>query len=276
MSGRNASPPPRVRLPIAFDASALLAEATAFAAADWSAHFNAAYHNGGWSGITLRGVTDDPKRLYVGPSPSNDAATQTGVDTPALAACPRIAAALDAFRCPVRAVRLLRLAPGGVIDEHRDPDLSFADGAARVHIPLATGAAVEFYVDNERVVMAPGECWYLDLSLPHRVHNRGSAARIHVVLDLGVNDWLRAQIAAGDCPARTTAAPSGAEEFARFRERVFADAGLAARLRAPTRDDDFVAATVAEGAAAGCAFDGTDVRAAMAAAQRAWISQWLV
>jgi hypothetical protein len=38
--------------------------------------------------------------------------------------------------------------------------------------------------------MKPGEAWYLRLSDPHAVANRGSSDRVHLVLDLVVNDWL--------------------------------------------------------------------------------------
>ena len=136
-------------------------------------------------------------------------------DTPLLARCPAIAAGLGRFECPLRAVRLLRLAPGAVIREHRDDDLRFEAGEARLHVPLATDPAVEFYVDGARVAMEPGECWYLDLSRPHRVSNRGSSPRIHLVVDCQVNDWLAAQVAAGDRPARP-AAPTGAERASRL------------------------------------------------------------
>ena len=273
------TPPPRVRLPVRFDAAALLAEARALPEATWSAHFNASYHNGQWHGVALRGRSDDPTRLYVGPAPGtqvSDEAARATVDTPVLGHCPRLAEVLAFFRCPVRSARLLRLGPGGVIDEHCDYDLSYAHGDVRVHVVLGTGPAVEFYVDGERVAMSAGECWYLDLARPHRVVNRGSDDRIHLVLDLGVDDWLRGLIAAGDTPARLVMAGGGAAEFERFRDRVFADADLAARLRAETRRDAFVALAVALGHADGYDFDASDVTAAMAAGQRRWIEQWLV
>jgi hypothetical protein len=38
--------------------------------------------------------------------------------------------------------------------------------------------------------MAPGSAWYLRLSDPHRVANRGTSDRVHLVVDLAVNDWL--------------------------------------------------------------------------------------
>ena len=46
--------------------------------------------------------------------------------------------------------------------------------------------------------MGAGEAWYLDLNRPHRVENEGTVARVHLVLDLLVNDWLEEIVAAGD------------------------------------------------------------------------------
>jgi quercetin dioxygenase-like cupin family protein len=266
-------PPSSVRLPLRFDAAALAAEAQSLAAETWRAHFNAPYHNGGWTGIALRGRSADPATLYVGAL--GGGAADPPVETPVLRQCPALAEALATLQCPVRTARLLRLAPGGVIDEHRDHDLSFTQGDVRLHIVLTTDPRVEFYVDGERVVMAPGECWYLDLSRPHRVANRSPTQRIHLVVDVGVDDWLRGQIAAGDQPEHD-AVEGGADAFARFRERVLADPSLAARLRGEPDRAAFVALTVALGRAAGCEFDAAEVRAAMAAGQRRWIEQWLV
>jgi hypothetical protein len=66
---------------------------------------------------------------------------------------------------------------------------------ARVHIPITTNEAVEFELNRRRVVMAPGSAWYLRLSDPHRVANRGASDRVHLVVDLVVNDWLRGMLA---------------------------------------------------------------------------------
>jgi hypothetical protein len=50
---------------------------------------------------------------------------------------------------------------------------------------------VEFVLNQVRVIMNEGECWYLNLNEPHHVTNRGAADRIHLVVDCVVNDWLR-------------------------------------------------------------------------------------
>jgi mannose-6-phosphate isomerase-like protein (cupin superfamily) len=262
---------PYARLPLAFDVAPLLADVAALAGDRWVVHFNESYHDGGWQGVALRAVGGDAGRLHSG---AHEAASVA--DTGLMRACPGIAAALGRLRCPLRAVRLLRLAAGSTIREHRDEDLRFEDGEARLHIPLVTSPAVEFYVDGERLLMEPGECWYIDFSRPHRVQNRGDRERIHLVVDCGVNEWLAAQISAGTDVECRVAERSGAEAFAAFREHVFGDSELQEQLRALADPASFVARTVALGAVHGFAFGEEDVRSAMAQGQRAWISQWIL
>jgi quercetin dioxygenase-like cupin family protein len=112
-------------------------------------------------------------------------------DTPMLQACPYFRKVLDAFECPLRAVRLMRLTPGSRIKEHADLELSVEEGTARIHIPVVTNPGVEFYLNGSRIVMAAGSAWYLRLSDPHRVHNNGDGDRVHMVIDAVANDWLR-------------------------------------------------------------------------------------
>ncbi|HEX7277471.1 MAG TPA: aspartyl/asparaginyl beta-hydroxylase domain-containing protein [Acidimicrobiales bacterium] len=176
----------RARLPLRFDASALLADARALPADDWVPHFNTAYYEGDWSGAALRSVGGAARQLYPDP-----AAVTPYADTPLLARCPAAAGALRTFRCPLLAVRFLRLGPGSRIREHRDYNLGFDDGEVRIHVPLSTGPGVEFLHDGERVDMAEGEAWYLDLNLRHSVVNGGEQPRIHLVIDCIVDEWLR-------------------------------------------------------------------------------------
>jgi quercetin dioxygenase-like cupin family protein len=108
---------------------------------------------------------------------------------------PAMAAVIAAFECPVLSVRLMRLAPGSVIKEHRDHDLDAEEGVARIHVPVVTNAAVDFRLNGTRVDMAPGEVWYLRLADPHSVINGGDSARVHLVLDMIVDAWLARQLA---------------------------------------------------------------------------------
>jgi hypothetical protein len=97
---------------------------------------------------------------------------------------------LGAFECPLQAVRLMRLAPGSVIKEHSDLELSFEEGTVRLHIPVSTNDGVDFRLNGLRCTMPAGSCWYLRLSDRHSVANRGKSDRVHMVIDALVNDWL--------------------------------------------------------------------------------------
>lgn len=116
---------------------------------------------------------------------------QAFANTPLMEACLAIKKLIDDFHCPIMAVRLMNLRAGSVIKEHRDHDLAFEKGEARLHFPIFTNPAVAFYVSGERVVMQEGECWYVNVNLPHKVANHGKEDRIHLVVDCLVNDWLK-------------------------------------------------------------------------------------
>lgn len=183
--------PDRVRLPRHFPAAPLAADIAALERGDWTEHFVKENYEGEWSVLPLRAsaaARHPIQMIYSAPDATDY------VDTPWRARMPAISAVIDAFRAPVQAVRLMRLAAGSVIREHRDFDLDAADGAARIHVPIVTNPDVDFRLNGERVIMAPGEAWYLRLADPHSVANRGAAARIHLVIDLLVNDWLLGQL----------------------------------------------------------------------------------
>ena len=177
------------RLPFTFDAAALKSDLERIGPREWVPHFNPQYYEGVWSGVALRSTGGHTGQLYADPSKSKSYA-----DTPALAKCRHIREALGAFECPLETVRLLKLAPGSRIREHSDFNLGERFGVVRVHVPVLTNPAVEFSLGGESVLMREGESWYLDLSLPHRVDNRGTTDRVHLVVDCVVNDWVRSII----------------------------------------------------------------------------------
>ena len=179
--------PDRLRLPLDFDPARLAADMEAIAGAGWISHFVTQNYEGAWSVLPLRaqaGARHPIQMIY-----SNPAATAFE-DTPLLAEAPYFRAVLAGFACPLQAVRLMRLAPGSTIKEHRDHDLRYEDGTVRLHIPVVTNPAVDFRLNGIRCVMAAGTCWYLRLSDPHSVSNRGPADRVHLVIDAAVNGWL--------------------------------------------------------------------------------------
>jgi quercetin dioxygenase-like cupin family protein len=178
--------PDRLRLPFTFD-TVRLAENLANLGGKWTPHYVPQNYSGDWGVIPLRaphGETHPIRMIY--PDPMQ----RTYVDTAALQATPYFREVLSSFTTTMYAARLMRLASGSVIKEHTDAGLEFEEGVARVHIPVLTNPDVEFYLNGARVVMEAGSCWYLRLSNPHRVVNRGKTDRVHLVIDLKVNGWL--------------------------------------------------------------------------------------
>lgn len=187
--------PDRIRLPLAFDAEGLRCDLAAVTGEHWQEHFVRQNYEGDWNAMPLRspaGETHPIRKIYSDPS-----ATEF-VDEPLLDRTPHFRAVLDALRCPLQSVRLMRLAPGSEIKTHADHDLGAEQGKARLHVPITTGPGVEFRLNNRPVAMAPGELWYLRLSDPHGVTNRGDADRVHLVIDALMNEWLHAQLTQGE------------------------------------------------------------------------------
>jgi mannose-6-phosphate isomerase-like protein (cupin superfamily) len=116
------------------------------------------------------------------------------VDTPLLVRCEYFRRVLGTFQCPLQSARLMKLAPNSAIKVHTDHELAAERGTVRLHIPVTTNADVNFELNGTRVEMREGECWYLRLSDPHAVSNRGASDRVHLVLDALVNPWLLDQL----------------------------------------------------------------------------------
>jgi hypothetical protein len=181
------------RLALAIDLPSLQSDVARLPGA-WMPHFQKVHYEGEWTMLALRSIDGRadqglPFALDGGSGPAHY------LDTPLLAACPAIARFIASLGCPVMSARLLNLRRGATIKSHRDADLAFESGEARLHLPIVTNPGVEFFVEDERIVMDAGTCWYINANLTHRVANRGDADRIHLVVDCGVDDWLRDQFA---------------------------------------------------------------------------------
>jgi hypothetical protein len=257
-------PPKAARLPLDFAPAGLQADLATLGSGEWLAHFNTGYFTGDWSGVALRAIEGSANPMYADPSRSDFA------DTALLQHCEHIRAVVESFQCPLRSVRLLRLTPGSVIREHRDYDLGYDAGEIRIHIPVITNPGVEFYLDNRRILMGEGECWYLDLNLPHRVQNLGNTDRVHLVIDCQLNDWLRELISRGTvCEGTESGYPP-------FHKEVLGDTALQEELASITDTKALIARTVELGRDRGFHFQTGDVEAALQAARRAWTERWIL
>jgi hypothetical protein len=170
------------RLPFNFIEQRLLDDLAVCMKDAWPQHFNQHDFEGDWSSIALRSASGNATDIVSHPG------TQY-FDTPLLERCPCFRELISRFHCPLETVRLLRLAPGSIIKEHRDMGASYMDGVLRIHVPVTTNPGVIFIVGGETIRMLPGECWYADFSLPHSVRNDGSSSRVHLVIDALRNSW---------------------------------------------------------------------------------------
>lgn len=144
------------------------------------------HHVGGWRAIGLISANGDPfeDRPLIG---------EPYLETPALEMAPYIKEILDSFECEKMRVRVSKLNPGKHIYWHCDNETIDGNwvGTARFHIPIVTNEETQFQISHENINWAPGEFWYGDFSFPHRVYNGGKESRIHLVIDLVIDDKVR-------------------------------------------------------------------------------------
>ena len=218
-----------LKFPFQFDPERLKLDLRTVSPEDWAPHYNQGDYGGDWRGAALRAIAGSSHNLNAG-----IAEDASFADAPLLARCPYFREALSVFECPLKAVRLLSLAPGSFIREHTDNALDYEDGEIRIHIPIRTNPGVEFYVSGERLQLDEGGCYYVNVNLPHRVNNRGAADRIHLVIDAEVNEWVHALFRRGAAEAwHIPRSPLPPRSFDEFRSVVLETSALreAARHR---------------------------------------------
>ncbi len=173
------------RLNLPFDTRHLPDDLQFLLQKDWKQHLNTSHFEGDWMILAL--VAPGGKNISVADALQGESYHPT----PLLSLCPAIAAFLKQFKCPLKAVRLMKLNAGAKIKRHKDQDLAYELGEARIHVPLQTNRQVRFLLDNDLIPMMTGECWYINANLYHSVDNEGTTDRIHLVIDCEVNDWLK-------------------------------------------------------------------------------------
>lgn len=198
---------PLLRLPLAFDAAALAAEVAALPDEAWRPHPNKFPGNEGVPLVSPRGEVTDSVAGPMAP-------------TGALRACPYIMDVMARIGAVWGRSRLMRLAPGAMVPPHIDTNYYWRTHL-RLHIPVTTNPDVTFTCGGESVHMAAGECWVFDTWQPHRVVNKGSETRVHLVLDTvgGEDLWTLIERArAGDGPASAIAPDAGDPDRLRFEQ----------------------------------------------------------
>lgn len=166
--------------------------AAAMAAAPWIAKPERGKYMK-WSALPLHGLRGDVSAetvdLHVIPEGAGDCAM-----TPIGEACGYVAELLNGFAAARLRVRFMCLAAGGRIGRHRDRAYGWTLPVLRLHVPVVTDDSVEFILNDQRIVMRPGELWYLDTTRDHEVVNLGANDRVHLVIDLVNGPEIRAQL----------------------------------------------------------------------------------
>ena len=159
-----------------------------------------------WSALSLRGYSSDPA-FITKPSEMNDKWKEEHTDqifemqdTPLYETFPEVKELLKEFDSEIHRVRFMKLNPGGgELERHTDQVDSDSGGSigklARLHFPIKTNPDVKFTVWNlnaepKTVNMNIGECWFLDTRKPHKAINGGTEERIHLVVDVLVNEQI--------------------------------------------------------------------------------------
>lgn len=181
----------RIKLPFSFDAKKMVSEFEALECGYFE------YYNV----IPLRAPSHIVNPTLPFPPPAEDYADGSWTDwsdTGDLKKSSYLMSIVDTFRkhTKVTLVRLLRLAPGAIVQEHTDPTLALEieKSVIRLTIPVFGNDKVEFFLNGTTVPMKPGECWYLKLTDPHRITNLGETERINLTIDIIPNDWVRRMI----------------------------------------------------------------------------------
>jgi len=172
-----------LKMPFLFEEELLAEDLETCLKAQWKEHFNGNDYSGSWNAIALRSQSGKADDIH---------AHESGLpfeDTSLLSECAYFTKILSEMKFEKQTVRLLRLAPGSVIKEHRDNGLGYRFGEFRLHVPVQTESTVEFIVGGKNIPMKEGECWYADFDLPHSVRNDSDKARVHLVIDGKRNAW---------------------------------------------------------------------------------------
>ncbi|MEO7386760.1 MAG: aspartyl/asparaginyl beta-hydroxylase domain-containing protein [Gammaproteobacteria bacterium] len=146
------------------------------------------YHDGSWQVINLIYANGELAYRHEGAFGFGDLPP---AKTEVLDRCPYFDEVLASLPGKVKMARLSALPTNGRILRHYDPIESIDFNNVRIHIPIRTSRKVIFYLGYRRRRWEEGEVWYGDFTFPHSVYNRSPLTRVHIIVDLELNDHLK-------------------------------------------------------------------------------------
>ncbi|KIX22890.1 aspartyl beta-hydroxylase [Flavobacterium sp. 316] len=173
-----------IKFPITFNIERLQKDVQKILSKKWINHYNTNDYTGNWSSISLYSEGGKSENIN-----AYNKGTEKVTYTEIIESCDYFKEIIDQFLFEKTTVRLLRLAVGAEIKPHVDNCLGYEDNCFRIHIPIITNKDVIFILDNQRLIMNEGECWYINANFTHSVVNHGKEDRIHLVIDGIRNEW---------------------------------------------------------------------------------------
>ncbi|MBD6620285.1 aspartyl/asparaginyl beta-hydroxylase domain-containing protein [Komarekiella sp. 'clone 1'] len=143
------------------------------------------FHDGKWKGLSLKSQGGRWDKSDPG-GPGLEPFEETAI----LKHTPYFKEIIDSLKCHKRSIRLSLLPAGASIQEHCDTYHDFKYGQIRLHIPLVTHEDVVIVIDGDRCKWEAGQLWYGNFAKPHWVMNNSSLDRIHLIIDVCINDFV--------------------------------------------------------------------------------------
>ena len=148
-----------------------------------------------WKAISIKGFSQDP----LGISKPNVLGVGSGgnlQETPLVDRL-QIRSILAKIPAMTERVRLMKLEAGTKISKHTDKvdkDIK-SRKIIRLHVPVITDDQIKMISwlekdDPTEFKMKKGECWWLDVSKAHSVLNESDVDRVHLVIDVFVNNYI--------------------------------------------------------------------------------------
>ena len=148
-----------------------------------------------WKAISIKGFSQDPLVI----SKPNVLGVGSGgnlQETPLVDRL-QIRSILEKIPAMTERVRLMKLEAGTKISKHTDKvdkDIK-SRKIIRLHVPVITDDQIKMisWLEKDNPTefkMKKGECWWLDVSKAHSVLNESDIDRVHLVIDVFVNNYM--------------------------------------------------------------------------------------
>ena len=172
------------KMPFQFDGDKLQADLATCEAYEFQGNYIPENYDGDKYILPLRSVEGKMDHVVATQGASNQFK-----NTVALEQSPYFQEVIDQFQCEKESVRLMSLPGGAVINKHIDRQSGYEDGFFRIHVPVKTNDQTHFILEDNPIHMGVGEAWYTNINLSHGVENKGTSARVHLVIDCIRNEW---------------------------------------------------------------------------------------